>query len=116
MHKLKNVYENPQKLWDKIRKMTGNNITRNYYLIISNVKLIQDVGKEKAHQEIWQKNLKISDENQQYDLDTERRVRKYLNSNINKITPYQTSHIKRLLENLGINQLINLEEIKTKIK
>lgn len=72
---------------------------------------------KKIHKEIWQNIFEIIDEdNQHHDRDTERRVKKYLTNNTDKITPYQTTDIRRLWENLGIDQFINFQEInKNKI-
>lgn len=92
LNKLWNYSKNPQKLWVKIRKIKGNKTTRNGQLIINNSKFIQEADIEKKHREIWQNIFKISDEeNKQYDPETGRRVRDYLNNNTDPITPHQTS-------------------------
>lgn len=49
--------------------MKGNNMTRNDHLIINNNKLIKNADNEEAHRQIWQIIFKISyEENQHYIL------------------------------------------------
>lgn len=67
MDTIKNNYRDPEKFWDRIRKMKGNNITKNDHLAFNKIKLIQNTDKEKEHREIWQSVFEISEEeNQNY--------------------------------------------------
>lgn len=97
--------------------MKGNISNNNSHLKINNVILTSDEKKEEAHREIWKNVFRISpDENRQFDLETERMVKDYLNDDIDKITIFQNTDVNRLHEGHLLTQPISLIEVKNTIK
>lgn len=116
LKKLKADYKNPQKFWRKIKMLKGNIKNTNNHLIIDNVVLTSDERKEEVHRRIWSDVFRISpEENQNYDLETEKTVNEFINNNNDQITIFQNTDIKRLQKH-PLTQPINLNEIKATIK
>ena len=109
-------YKNPQKFWDKIKKLKGQNSNNNHHLKINDRIITDTKEKEETFRDIWKNIFRISpEENQNFDVAKETEVEAFIAENIEKCQPNTFSDLSRLSSHNDIDSEISEEEIKRTI-
>ena len=115
---LNELYKDSAKFWSKIKQCIGNSKEKVDHLIDSNNnnnKVFKDEEKEVLYRNIWERIFEIPpEENQNFDIENENKVRDYLIQHQGTIEPHQYADLTRLDENsillkpVRANDLINI--------
>ena len=109
-------YNDPSTFWRKIRNLSGNNNPDPHYLLDSNnIKVYSKENKERLHRELWN-NVFTEEDDYEGEDEIQDTVTTFLNNNLQRLTPFQTSDITRLNANNYTISKITTLEIKTIIR
>ena len=112
--KIQEIYNDPKIFWANVQTMMGGSTSTTPYITNSNgEKLYTDQDKEGEFQNIWRNIFRISDaENQEFDLNHERRVRNYININEFQIESYTRIDLDRLDPTNYLTRPVTATDIK----
>ena len=117
---LNEIYKDSAKFWDQVRQLIGNNKVKNEYLIDINNngnKVYKDEEKEVLYRNIWKKIFEIpEEENRNFDIKNENRVKDFLHQNRDIILPHQYADLSRLDEREILTRPARNIDVKNIIK
>lgn len=118
INKMQDVYNDPRKFWDKVRRLMGGSKDVPPYISDERGnKYYSDDEKEGQFRHIWTDIFRITDEEEaNFDRANDRRVNEFINDNEPSITPYEYADLERLNAENYMTRPTTRREIKQIIK